>query len=45
MNESTQNELQRIDAIVENLQDLDATEYGTEALSMVQATFSDHVVS
>ncbi|MEU7903535.1 hypothetical protein [Actinoplanes sp. NPDC049118] len=41
MSETTTNELLRVDAIVQNLQDLDATEYGTEALSMTQATFSD----
>ncbi|MFI5531145.1 hypothetical protein ACIA8O_21715 [Kitasatospora sp. NPDC051853] len=41
MSEITTNELARVDAIVEALEGLDATEYGTEALSAPQAANSD----
>ncbi|CAL2069017.1 MULTISPECIES: hypothetical protein [Actinomycetes] len=41
MGEITNNELLRVDAIVESLEGLDATEYGTEALSAPQAASSD----
>ena len=42
MSGTTTNEMLRIDSIVQSLQDLDAAAYGTEALSMTQATFSDY---
>ncbi|GGK22657.1 hypothetical protein GCM10010124_13970 [Pilimelia terevasa] len=41
MTETAAAELHRVDAIVESLLAVDATEYGTQALSMTQATFSD----
>ncbi|MET9588159.1 hypothetical protein ABZY10_34790 [Streptomyces sp. NPDC006539] len=35
-------ELVRVDELIVTLQELDASEYGTEALAMEQATFSDY---
>ncbi|WP_438306829.1 hypothetical protein ACSHXN_45630 (plasmid) [Streptomyces sp. HUAS TT11] len=42
MDKNTAVELLRVDEVVATLQELDATEYGTEALAMEQATFSDY---
>jgi hypothetical protein len=42
MSETTTSELLRVDSIVQFLHEIDAAEYGTEALAMTQATFSDY---